>query len=1104
MNTPLKFHLLVFFLLVLVATACSDNQKQLTMLELMDPDEIGINFSNDIKEDLSNNGNIFSYTNFYNGGGVAVGDINNDNMVDIYLSSNQKTGKLFLNKGNFKFDDVTAESGLDTLAGWKTGVVMSDVNQDGYLDIYICRSGRIEPELRTNLLYVNNGDLTFTERGSEFGLDDSSTSLHATFFDYDLDGDLDMYLLNHAIDPVRELSKWISEYEDSEEIGDKVFENVNGHFTEIRKPIGINKSELGDGLGIAIGDLNNDHRPDVYVCNDFLGRDYLYQNTDKGVFEEKALTAMQHISYSSMGVDMADIDNDGWQDLFVLDMRSSTNYGRKTNMASMNPKAFDIMVKVGGHHQYMRNTLQLNNGNQTFSDIAPIAGLSSTDWSWAPLFVDIDNDGYKDLFVTNGIRKNTNNKDYDNYRKKRINLEHSKRNPKIGALVTEILSKIPSEKVTNLVYRNTNGLHFERKNEDWGISQPSFSNGAAYADFDNDGDMDLVVNNIDDLAHVYRNNANELTSNHFLKVILRGDVQNLNGIGAKLMVKTEADQQYFEQQVSRGYQSSVDYTLHVGLGQAIKADVVKVTWTDGKVTQIMDVSADQKVIIKYKDAMTPEPLKQNKTLFKDITTLHHKHTENYYDDFEKEVLLPHKMSTFGPALAVGDINGDNLDDFFIGGSKGFEGTIYSQKGDASFVKRKQSSISSDTLHEDIDAIFFDADQDGDQDLYVVSGGNEMPAGNFYYQDRLYTNDGKGNFTRSINALPVLTSSGGVVNAHDFDKDGDLDLFVGARLLPGQYPRAGRSYLLENKNGRFEDVTAQHDKELESPGMVTDALWSDYDGDSDKDLILVGEWMPVTIFQNNHGKLEKIKNDSALIASKGWWFSITEADVDHNGMPDYLLGNLGENYKYTAKPHRPFKLYSNDFDGNGSLDIVLSYYEGDKLYPLRGKQCSSEQIPDLKKKFTNYHSFGLATLHDVYDSTAIHEAEEFEVNTFSNSLMLNLKSGFSLVKLPKEAQISAVFGMVYEDFDKDGFEDIVLAGNLYNSEIETPRNDAGIGLFLKGDGNGNFNPVKNYVSGLNISGDVKKLKSIRFGNMDNEKTGLIAGVNNDYVKLITTH
>ncbi len=1100
------FVLLAIFGMMLFHASCttSELKEKTTMLELLDSEETGIFFSNDISEDLTNN--VFTYTNFYNGGGVAIGDVDNDGLVDIYFSANSNTGKLYRNMGNFKFEDITPGSGMDTIPGWKTGVTMVDINQDGYLDIYMCRSGRVKPKYRKNLLFINNGDLTFTEKSEAFGLDDWSTSLHSAFFDYDLDGDLDMYLLNHAMDPVRQVFRNFHDDDIDRFTGDKLYRNEGGKYIEVKEFIGLKRSKLGDGLGLAVSDFNDDLFPDIYISNDFAGRDYLYFNQGDGTFTETALESMEHISYSSMGVDAADIDNDGWQDVFVLDMQSSTNYGRKTNMASMDAEVFNVLVDLNGHHQYMRNTLQLNNGNQTFSDIAPMAGVESTDWSWSPLFVDLDNDGYKDLFVTNGMRKNMNNKDYQSYRDERIEMESKKPNPDYERMMREILDKIPAEKSVNMVFRNKKGVEFENYNTSWGIETPSFSNGCAYVDLDNDGDMDLVVNNIDDEAHIYRNNAYGKNTNHFVKIKLLGPEGNRNGIGAKLKVKTGTLEQYKEQQVSRGYQSNVDFVLHFGLGKANLVDVLQVIWPDGKVNRITNVQVDGVVEVDYENAETiiPDTVKK-KLLFTDVTELSdiaYRHTENQYDDFKKELLLPHKMSTFGPALAVGDVNKDGLEDFFVGGAKDQSGAIYLQETNQTFRKSNQKALFLDKFHEDVDASFFDADQDGDIDLYVVSGGNELPAGDTYYQDRLYLNNGKGNFYKVSNALPVMNTSGGVVSPNDVDGDGDIDLFIGGRLTPGQYPKSDRSYLLLNENGKFKDVT-QKSEGLINPGMITDALWSDYDSDGQKDLILVGEWMPITIFKNGNGTLTRLKEDDTLKETHGWWFSISEGDVNSDGRMDYILGNLGENYKYKATPENPFRLYSKDFDNNGSLDIVLSYFENDTLYPLRGKQCSSDQIPGLKDKFKNYGSFGASSLEDIYSKDSLQNSELYEAKTFSTSLLLNFEDGFTMKKLPKMAQVSAVFGIVYEDFDNDDHTDLLLAGNLYNSEVETPRGDASSGLFLRGDGKGNFKEVRGYDSGLFIPGDIKKLEFIRLGTSNTSRKGIISSENNGIVRLHVT-
>ena len=1094
-----------FFVLVLLICTCSRpvEDTEPVLLELMSSKVTGIDFKNIVKESIEEN--VFTYTNYYNGGGVAVGDINNDGYVDIYLGANSHSGKLYLNRGGFEFEDITKGSGLDSLSGWKTGVSMVDINQDGYLDLYICRSGRTRPRLRENLLFINNGDLSFSEQGQSYGLNDRSTSLQAAFFDYDLDGDLDMFLLNHAIDPVREIFRNFHDKDISRYSGDKLYQNENGYYNLIEDDIGINRSKLGDGLGVSVADFNNDRYPDLYVANDFVGRDYLYFNKGDGTFRESALESMGHISYSSMGTDAADIDNDGNLDLLVLDMRSTTNFGRKTNMASMNPEAFNLLVELGGHYQYMRNTLHLNNGNESFSDIAPMAGLSSTDWSWAPLFLDLDNDGYKDLLVTNGMRKNTNNKDFIHYKEQRISQELSKSSPDEKALINDILEQIPTEKVVNQVFKNMQGLSFQKYNENWGITVPSYSNGAAYADLDNDGDLDLVVNNIDQEVHIYRNNADRMLSNHYLRISLKGPKQNLNGIGARILVRTGDRYQYLEQQVSRGYQSSVEFTLHLGLGDHRTIDQLLVTWPDGKTNDIRDLESDRIITIDYKEAIfSANENHPPKKLFANVTSdygVQHAHKENPYNDFEKEVLLPHKMSAFGPALAVGDVNGDGLDDFYIGGSAEYEGSLHLQTEDQRFVEQHQSFMTSDKEHEDVDALFFDADMDNDLDLYIVSGGNEFSEGDQYYQDRLYVNSGDGNFHRVPDALPTIRSSGSVVRAHDFDSDGDLDLFIGGRQDPGKYPRPGKSYLLENVAGKFKDATSKWSEGLSRIGMVTDAAWSDYNNDGLTDLILVGEWMPITIMDNHEGKLSRLEHSHGLEDSQGWWFTLLEADINNDGLPDYLAGNLGRNYKYQASKDAPFQLYSNDFDNDGSLDIVLGYFENDILYPLRGKECSTQQVPLLKSKFKDYNAFGLATLEEVYGNNTLESADLLVANTFDSGIFMNTGDGFNFKPFPQVAQVAAVFGIVYDDFDHDQSKDILIAGNLYSSEIETPRNDAGHGMLLVSDSKGHFNPLRTYDSGLFIPGDLKKLKPIRLGSGTELHKGLVAGINNGTTALI---
>ncbi|WP_031426497.1 VCBS repeat-containing protein [Flavimarina sp. Hel_I_48] len=1070
--------------------------------------ETGITFANDLKEDIRFNGLQYEY--YYNGSGLAVSDFDNDGLKDLFFVSALDQHALYLNQGDLKFKNVSSQTNIKDGKHFSTGVTTVDINNDGWMDIYISNSGKFtNPDSRKNKLYINmgtaeNGVPTFKEQSADYHLDFTDCSSQAAFFDYDQDGDLDMYLLNHypsSYPGDKTLAELVNM--DGDVANDRLLRNDNGVFRDVSKEAGIIQNRIEYGLGIAVGDVNNDGWPDLYISSDYTGKDHLYINNANGTFTDRILEATNHISFFSMGNDMADINNDGWLDIMTVDMMGESSYDVKTSMSGMNPAGFYEAVNLGLHHQYMYNTLQLNTGfldkNSVpqFSEIAQLAGVATTDWSWAPLFFDMDNDGLKDLFVSNGIKRDFRNNDFVNYVNKKQDSIKNKQQFDPKDYIVDVLDKMPTRKKENYFFKNKGDLSFEKMNDSWGTGDINSSNGAVYADLDNDGDLDIVLNNTDDPASILKNNAAEMNLGNYINFKFKGSKINRNGLGARVIVKTDSSTQMQEVYASRGFLSAVDPEILFGLGKASQIDV-EILWPDQRRQFLENVKANQTLTLSYTDSKIAEkrsktPQKRQIFTENQLEIAGYSHNENEFDDYKRESLLPHKLSNEGPAVAVGDVNGDGLDDMYIGGALNHSGTFLIQKRDGSFTQTNHQLLKTASKYEDVAAVFIDFDQDNDLDLYVVSGGNENVEGAALLKDRIYLNDGKGNFQYKPNALPSIAISGSCVKPSDFDNDGDMDLFIGGRQIPGKYPVPARSYILENKseNGkiRFELAENSLNDKLSSLGMVTDALWMDLNDDGFMDLIAAGEWMPITVFENKDGKnLEEKIEAYGLQETNGWWFSLNSRDLDGDGDLDLVAGNLGLNYKYHASLEAPFEVYAADFDNSGTNDIVLGYYDNKNLVPLRGRQCSSEQMPFIKEKFPTYEAFGKATVKDIFNNDQLEEATHLKAKTFASMWLENTGGSFKVHKLPNEAQVSSINSTLLQDFDQDGNMDILMAGNLYAAEVETPRADASYGLFLKGDGKGDFKAISAAQSGIMAQGVTKSLRVISVGD---EQTVLFA-------------
>ncbi len=1069
--------------------------------ELLPAKETGIFFLNHVEENATNYVAHFNYV--YNGGGVAIGDINNDNLPDIYFTGNEVPNKLYLNQGNFKFKDISFAAGVANQRGWHNGVNMIDINHDGWLDIYVCRGGwKDKEEQRGNLLFINNGDLTFTESAEKYGLNDPGFSLHAAFLDIDNDNDLDMYLTNRPGEfylTMEEIEA--GEKEQNDLYRDKLYVNENGRFEEKGLSAGI-INNFGYGLGVATADINNDGYVDIYVTNDYQQEDYLYVNNGDGTFTNRIKELTNHTSFYSMGLDITDINNDGHEDILTLDMLPEEYVRSKTTMASMDVESYNDLIDRGFHHQYMHNMLQLNLGNGHFSEISQMAGITKTDWSWSCLGSDFDHDGNKDLYITNGYRRDVTDKDANIKFFKYINSPEIDKNT-VAKNTENILNLYQSTKLSNYIFSNNGDLTFSKASEKWGLDEKSFSNGAATADLDNDGDLDLVVNNLESVAFVYENKTDK-KNNNYLKIKLIGPEKNPAGIGAKVTVHCDQDKFYQQFKTTRGYLSSVEPIVHFGLAGHKTIDDIQVIWPDGKISIVYNVSANQSVEIKYNEATNNGTISTGKEtpIIHDITDVSFdkgfSHEENRYDDYKDQILLPHKLSTLGPFTTIADVNGDGLEDFYVGGAAGQSGKLYLQGSGSKFKPGNVVAFDKDKQHEDMGALFFDWDGDGDQDLYVVSGGSEFEDGSLLYQDRLYENDGQGNFKNS-NKLPSIVSSGSCVVANDIDKDGDLDLFVGGRLIPGKYPMPAQSYLLRN-DGRqgWTDVSSIYSETFSSLGMVTDAEWLDVDGDDKQELCVVGEWMPITFFNFENEKAINITADLGLSKTRGWWNTVIAKDIDGDGKEDLLLGNLGENYKFQASPEKPFYVFAHDFDKNGTNDVFLAKKNNEDLVPIRGKECSTQQMPMLKEKFKSYASFANAELGSILGE-GMNEALSYEAHQFSSVMLKNTEKGFKSIELPALAQISTIQSFVVDDFDGDGNKDILLGGNNFDVEIETTRADSSPGFVIKGSGNGEFDALlMPKESGLFIPYNVKDIRKIRLANGN---LGLIVTTNNGKLTLL---